>query len=81
MLNMSASGILIGASEQLLPGSRLDLLVDWPGFFHGKVQVRLLILGEVVRCEDANIALRILRHEFQSLESSTKKTRAATAAA
>jgi len=80
MLNMSASGILIGGSEKLLPGSRLELLADWPGFFHGAGHVRLLVLGEVVRCEDAAIALRILHHEFQALEGRARKTPAATAA-
>jgi len=66
MLNMSASGILISSDGTLPPGSRVELVVEWPGFLHGTTWTRLAVFGEVMRSEGSRNAIRILRHEFRT---------------
>jgi hypothetical protein len=63
-LDMSVDGILIDAPGAAPVGTELELEIDWPGLYHGKPKVRLLVIGSVVRNEGRGTALRILRHEF-----------------
>ena len=64
MLNMSAGGIFMDASEPLTVGSTLELAIDWPGLYHDKPVVRLLVTGSVVRNDGQGTALSILSHQF-----------------
>ena len=71
-LNMSGSGILVGCDETPPCGSRLELMIDWPGLMHGTPRMRLAVFGEVVRCEGPNFAVRILRHDFRSVVTAVR---------
>src|SRR5260370_42456709 len=64
-LDMSVDGILIDALEAAPVGTELELEIDWPGLYHGKPMVRLLVIGSVVRSDGRGTALRILSHQFR----------------
>jgi PilZ domain len=64
-LDMSAGGILINIPEAASLDSRLELLIDWPGLYHGKPMVHLVLVGSVVRHDHRGTAIRIVSHEFR----------------
>jgi hypothetical protein len=43
----------------------LELDIEWPGLYHDKPMVHLLLIGAVTRVERRGTVLRILRHEFR----------------
>jgi PilZ domain len=67
-LDISASGVQIEIPEAMPVGSRLELVMDWPGLYHCRPVVRLFLTASVMRTvADTNgtcIALRILNHLF-----------------
>jgi hypothetical protein len=67
-LDISAGGILIDIPESMPVGSRLELVMDWPGLYHCRPMVRLFLTASVTRtAANTNgtcIALRILNHVF-----------------
>ena len=64
-LDMSVDGIFIDTPEAAPVGTELELEIDWPGLYHGKPMVRLLVIGSVVRNDGRGTALRILSHQFR----------------
>jgi hypothetical protein len=63
-LDMSATGIRIQIPEAARPGSRWELLMEWPGLYHGAEMVHLFLLASVTRADRRGVALRILSHRF-----------------
>ena len=64
---MSVDGILIDAPGAAPIGTELELEIDWPGLYHGKPMVRLLVIGSVVRNDGRGTAVRILSHKFRHI--------------
>ena len=73
-LDMSARGILLAPIEGIATGSRLDLVMDWPGIYHGKDMVRLFVTGAVVRVDERGVALHILSHKFRDLRPAVENS-------
>ena len=76
-LDMSAGGIFIDASEAVPVGSTLELEIDWPGLYHDKPMVRLLVIGSVVRNDGRGTALRIVSHQFRQVRPTVVSSRRA----
>lgn len=74
-LDMSARGILIEVPETAPMGSALEIMMDWPGLYHGKTLVRLVLIAVVTRIDARGIALRILRHQFLDIYPEAARTR------
>jgi hypothetical protein len=74
-LDMSVDGILMDTSEAAPVGTELELEIDWPGLYHGKPLVRLLVIGSVVRNDSRGTALRILSHHFRYLRPAVVPSR------
>ncbi len=66
-IDMSVDAILIDTAKALPLGTKLELAIDWPGLYHGKPMVHLLVIGSVVRNDRRGTALRILNHEFRDV--------------
>ena len=66
--NMSATGVLIELAESLPVGCILEVAMDWPGLYHGKAAVRLVLCGSVVRTHGRTVAMRILSHQFRDVQ-------------
>ncbi len=63
-VNMSAGGILLVADRSFLPGSQIELSLEWPGLYHDVERMCLVLVAKVVRSEGTRTALQVLRHEF-----------------
>ena len=68
-LNIGSGGILlripagIGAFE---PGQFLRVAMEWPARLDGKIPLRLVAEGKVLRVGGSEAALEIIRHEFRT---------------
>jgi hypothetical protein len=67
MLNMSASGLLIGIPGPATAGTKLELAMDWTGLYHGRQTMRLFLVAQVTRTGARGTALRILSHSFRDV--------------
>src|SRR5271165_5475165 len=59
-LDMSARGIRIDIGQRLAAGCKLELAIEWPGLYHGKPMVQLVLVAKVVRVDLRGTALCIL---------------------
>ncbi len=66
-IDISARGVLLDIPEALPAGTRLEVIMDWPGIYFGKKKVRLFLAGVIARVEARGTALRVLRHEFRDV--------------
>jgi hypothetical protein len=67
MIDMSANGARISLDRTVAPGMTLEVLLNWPGLYHGRDRMRLVLAGEVLRCDESGTALRIAGHEFRDV--------------
>lgn len=51
--NMSSSGVLFTTDHSLRPGVRLEVSISWPAELNGKVPLKLVARGSVVRSTEA----------------------------
>jgi c-di-GMP-binding flagellar brake protein YcgR len=66
-VNMSSSGMLLVADGILLPGLKIEVLVNWPVKLNDRVRLRLIVFGKVVRVDTEGVAVMIQRYEFRTL--------------
>ena len=62
--NISSGGVLFRADGELSVGAPIVLSVRWPVRPHEERQVRLLMAGQIARCDSAGIAVTTQRYEF-----------------
>lgn len=65
-VNISSSGVLFTAQTPLPVGRRLELSINWPAQLPGKVLLKLVVHGRIVRCQGTEVAIRIEDHEFRT---------------
>jgi hypothetical protein len=65
-VDISSTGILFRAEEQMPAGTLLDLQVDWPATLGGVCELELCVRAEVVRSFDSLVAIKMLRYEFRT---------------
>jgi hypothetical protein len=63
-LNLSTSGILFEARQNLWPGMRIELTIAWPVRLDNAVDLNLCVAGRVARTDGFTHAVRIREHEF-----------------
>jgi hypothetical protein len=64
-LDISTGGILADLPETFRRGTRIELQLDWPGYTdNGRVEVRLHILGRVLRSHSGRTAIAIEKYDF-----------------
>lgn len=66
-IDMCAGGIAIEIGKTVEPGAELELVLDWPGLYHGRQRMRLYVWGEVLRSCPSKTALRIVSHQFRDV--------------
>lgn len=49
-----------------LTGKQLQVVVDWPLLLHGVTPIQLTATCDVVRCQDAMFAVRLVRYQFRT---------------
>jgi len=62
VVDISKTGILFGPGLSHQQGAVVSLSIDWPVLYDEAFQIRLSVLGSVVRSDDRGTAIRILRH-------------------
>jgi hypothetical protein len=68
-LNISSNGILVTTDRVLAPGLRLEVEVDWPAKLDGRVSLKLVVQGKIVRSTKNDVAVagvKISRHTFHT---------------
>src|SRR5689334_4847316 len=66
VLNMSSGGVLIGSHNQIRAGTRMELSIEWPSLLDGRVPLRLVTVGRVVRSEASGCAIVMARYQFRT---------------
>ena len=66
VVNMSSGGVLIGYHNQIRAGTRMELSIEWPSVLVGRVPLRLVSVGRVVRSEAAGCAIVMARFQFRT---------------
>jgi hypothetical protein len=44
----------------------MELSIEWPPLLHGRVPLRFVTVGEVVRCDASSFAVMLERHQFRT---------------
>jgi hypothetical protein len=63
---MSSGGVLIGYHDQIHPGTRMELSIEWPSLLDGRIPLRLVTVGKVVRSEECSCAIVMARYQFRT---------------
>lgn len=66
VVNMSSGGVLVAFQEEISAGTPVELNIEWPAVLDGRVPLRLVAVGTVVRCESARFAVGLERHQFRT---------------
>jgi len=65
-INISSSGVLFTVESELVPGSRIELVILWPAQLDGKASLKLVAKCRVIRGYEGHAAVEILDHEFRT---------------
>lgn len=66
-INISSGGLLIAAEAPLaIAGKQVQILVDWPLLLHGLTPLQLSATCQVVRCQEALFAVKLVRYQFRT---------------
>ena len=63
-LNISSTGVLFCGDTRLIAGKRLQISISWPVQLDGRCSLKLVAVGNVVRCAGNVTAARIEKYEF-----------------
>jgi hypothetical protein len=74
-LDISVGGVLTDIPQRIPHGSCVELAIEWPGLYHGKPAVCLLVIGSVVRNDARGTVLRIVRHQFRDVQPAVIRPR------
>jgi len=66
VVNMSSGGVLVAFQHQISSGTRMELNIEWPTLLDGEIPLRLVTVGEVVRCGTDSFAMMLSRHQFRT---------------
>lgn len=65
-VDFSSSGISFRSDVPLSPGCRLELDVDWPVELDGRVPMKLIAMGKVIRVQGHLVCVAIEKKEFRT---------------
>ena len=65
-INMSSSGICFYDVEGLVPGTKLEVSLEWPFPLGDGCPLKMCISGRVLWNEKRRTAIKILRYEFRT---------------
>ena len=67
--NISRNGVLVSAKDQFGIGTLLELNIEWPSLLYGRVPLRFVTVGEVVRCDASSFAVILVRYQFRTAKT------------
>ena len=74
LANLSSNGLLVdkAPSHRLKPGIGIRVIIDWPVLLDGRVTLKLVIVGTVVRCKESTFAV-VKRHSHFRTKKAVRK--------
>ena len=66
VVNMNRGGVLVSAQHEVAVGTRIELSIEWPSLLYGRVPLRFVAVGEVVRCDASSFAATLARYQFRT---------------
>jgi hypothetical protein len=66
VLNMSRGGILVFSQHEIELGARTELNIEWPSLLYGRIPLRFVTEGTVVRCDPSSFAMVMARYQFRT---------------
>ena len=66
VVNMSRDGILVSSPQEIGVGAGVELSIEWPSLLYGRVPLRFVTVGEVVRCDASSFAVILDRYQFRT---------------
>jgi hypothetical protein len=66
VVNMSRGGILVSSQHEIGEGAGVELNIEWPSLLHGRIPLRFVAIGKVVRCDASSFAVVLTRYQFRT---------------
>ena len=66
-VDVSSGGVLIESQDEVAPGARLRVTMEWPTLLNGSTPLQLVTIGRVVRSEGLLFALAIEHYQFRTM--------------
>lgn len=73
-INMSSGGICFCHTESLVPGTKLEVALEWPFPLNGTCPLKMCISGRVLWNDRRRTAIKILRYEFRTRRQIVART-------
>lgn len=67
-VNFSSSGVLVAASQPVVDGDRLKLIIEWPTLLNGTTPLQLVTFGRVVRSNATQFAVALEHYQFRTMK-------------
>lgn len=65
-LDISSGGLLLACNNNLLPGSEIEVSIQWPFLLDGVRPLKLRITGYIVRANPMVVAVKLRSYEFRT---------------
>ena len=66
VVNMNRDGVLVSSPQEVSLGARMELSIEWPSLLYGRVPLRFVTVGAVVRSDASSFAVKLVRHQFRT---------------
>jgi hypothetical protein len=66
IVNISSSGLLLKTESGPVEGSRVQISMNWPAVLDGRIPLKLVIVGRVLRSDSGSAAVQIETYEFRT---------------
>ncbi len=66
VINISRSGVLVAGEHEIITGVRVELNIEWPSLLDGRVPLKVVTVGKVVRSEQSRFAVVLARYQFRT---------------
>jgi len=68
VVNMSRNAVLVSAKHGVYVGKRMELSIEWPSLLHGRIPLRFVAAGEVVRFDASGFVVKLFGHQFRTVK-------------
>lgn len=69
VVNISRDGILVSSQHEIGVGAGVELNIEWPSLLHGRVPLRFVTVGTVVRHDGSSFAVILDRYQFKTAKT------------
>ena len=70
VLNLSSGGVLVASKHRATEGALVELSIEWPSRLDGRIPLRLIAVGRVLRQAESHFAATLERYEFRTVKIS-----------